>query len=342
MNVAVRDFGTSKTGKPVSCWTLTNGNGMEAEVLDWGCVVRCIRVPDRDGAATDVVLGYDDIAGYESGSCFYGAFVGRYANRIRNAEFSLNGKTYKLEKNDGSNHLHGIYCTTVFAGGVEGDELVLRHSSPDGEEGYPGALELEVRYALTEQNGLKMTYLAKAKGDTVINLTNHSYFNLAGEGDIFDHELQLNCDRYTESGTDTTPTGRVLSVEGTALDFRSPRKLGEVLGAGCPLLTPFKGCDHNLIFSDGQTASGWAYCPRSGIRMDMETTQPAVQLYTGNYIPDDTAASGKNGVRYPIHAGFCLETQHYPSSPNFDNFPSTILRDGETYRQMTEYRFSVK
>lgn len=341
MEITGKPFGITRDGQPVTCYTLRNSAGMTVEVLDWGCVIRSILVPDRDGVPTDVVLGYDDLAGYEAGTCFFGAFVGRYANRIKGAAFDLNGKTYHLEKNDGSNHLHGVYCTSVFAAEPVKDGIILRRRSPDGEEGYPGALEVEVRYTLTEENELKLQYTARAEGDTVVNLTNHSYFNLAGQGDILDHCLQLTCDRFTEGDRETLPTGRILPVEGTPMDFRMPRLLGEGLGGNNPQLLMCQGYDHNLIFPEGE-GRGFAVCPRSGIRLDLLTSQPAVQLYTGNYVDADRAPLGKGGVRYPRYGGFCLETQHYPCSPNFAQFPTTVLRAGETYRESTTYRFSVE
>lgn len=337
-------FGVTKEGKAVTCWTLTNANGMKAEILDWGCVIRSLVVPDRTNTPIDVVLGYDDIASYEQGTCFFGAFVGRYANRLKNASFTLYDRTYQLERNDGNNHLHGSYCHTIFASSVEGnadtgDTLVFRHYSPDGEEGYPGALEVEVRYTLTADNAMQMVYDAKADADTILNLTNHSYFNLAGAGDILDHQLQLACDRFTEADAETLPTGQILSVAGTVLDFQQPRRIGEGLQPLDEQLTLFRGYDHNMIF--GASPTGWAYCPRSGIRLDMTTTQPAVQLYTGNFVDDDAALHGKGGVRYPRYAGFCLETQHYPCSPSYPTFPSVVLHAGETYHHSTTYRFSV-
>ncbi len=339
MTIDNRPFGTDKAGKPVTCWTLTNKNGMTVDALDWGCVIHSIKAPDKNGNFVDVALGYDDIAGYENGSCFMGAFVGRYANRIKKAEFTLNGRPYQLERNDGQNHLHGSYCHTIFSASPEDDTLVFRYTSPDGEEGYPGILDIQVRYSLSDENELKLEYTAKAEGDTIINLTNHSYFNLAGSGDVLDHQIQLNCGSFTETDPETIPTGRVLPVDNSVLDFRQPKTLRDALDTSDPLLSPYKGFDHNLIFEG--SATGYAYCPRSGIRMDLATTQPAVQLYSGNYVDADSAPFGKNGVRYPRHAGFCLETQHYPASPNYPDFPSTVLKDGETYRHTTVYKFSV-
>lgn len=344
MEITSRCFGTTREGRTVTCFTLRNQAGMTVELLDWGCVVRSIWVPDRSGTLTDVVLGYDDLDGYERGSCFLGAFVGRYANRIKDAAFSLNGKTYWLERNDGNNHLHGCYCTALFQAEVGSDSITFRRCSPDGEEGYPGALHVEVRYTLTEDNALEIQYTARTEADTVINLTNHSYFNLAGQGrgTIMDHTVQLNCDRFTEADAQTLPTGRILPVAGTSLDFQTPRPLGEGLCGQDPRLMPYLGYDHNLIFSENRPGQGYAFCPRSGIRMELWTTQPAVQVYTGNYLDTDKAPWGKGGVRYPRYGGFCLETQHYPCSPNFPQFPSTTLRPDETYRQTTTYRFSVE
>lgn len=344
VEITSRPFGTTRDGRTVTCFTLRNKAGMTVELLDWGCVVRALWVPDRDGALTDVVLGYDDLEGYEQGSCFFGAVVGRYANRIKDAAFSLHGRTYRLERNDGKNHLHGCYCSALFAAQSDCDSVTFRRCSPDGEEGYPGTLHVEVRYTLTGDNELQIRYTARAEGDTVLNLTNHSYFNLAGQGrgNVMDHYVQLSCDRFTEADGQTLPTGRILPVAGTPLDFRVPRLLGEGLCGQDLQLLPYLGYDHNLIFRSGEPEKGFAVCPRSGIRMDLKTTQPAVQLYTGNHVDTDRAARGKGGVRYPRYAGFCLETQHYPCSPNFPQFPTTLLRAGEVYRQSTSYRFSVE
>ncbi len=345
MSIVRDSFGCTAQGREVARWTLSNSAGMSAEILSWGCVVRALTVPDRDGSPTDVVLGFDDMAGYERGSCFYGAFVGRYANRIRGAAFRLNGRQYELAKNDGNNHLHGAFCSALFQGETEGDTLCLRRHCPATEEGYPGALEVQVRYRLTDGGALSMEYIAASDADTVVNLTNHSYFNLAGEGrgDILDHTLQLRCDRFTECDSETLPTGRVLTVEGTPMDFTREKPLGREIFADDPQLTQCRGYDHNLIFSPGASgALAEAWCPRSGIVLSVHTSQPAVQLYTGNYIDSDTAPAGKGGTRYPRYGGFCLETQHYPCSPNFPQFPTTVLRAGQTYRETTVYTFGVR
>ena len=339
-------FGCTNDGWAVARWTMTNDAGMTVRVLTYGCTVQSIVVPDRDGNPVDVVLGYDDLAGYEAGSCWFGAFVGRYANRIKNAAFTLNGKEYSLPKNDGPNHLHGTFERRVFDAAAEDGALVLRYVSPDGEEGYPGALRVTVTYTLTEDSALRLDYRAETDADTVVNLTNHSYFNLsgAGRGDVLGHLLRLDASRFTEGDEQTLPTGRILPVEGTALDFRREKPIGRDLDDEDPILRLCGGYDHNLILDKGPGfgPGGAAYSPDTGIEMTFATTQPAVQLYSGNYVAGDAAPCGKGGARYPKRGGFCLESQHYPCSPNFPDFPSTLLRPGEEYHEITEYRFGVR
>lgn len=335
-------FGVTKAGEPVTRWTLRNNAGMCVCVLSYACAVQSIVVPDGNDALVDVALGYDDLAGYEAGSCYFGAFVGRYANRIRGASFELNGTRYTLEKNDGNNHLHGVYCRQVFDGSVENDTLVFRRVSPDGEEGYPGTLRFEVRYTLREDNALVIDYRAETDADTVVNFTNHTYFNLNGAGDILNHRLTLAASRFTEGDAETLPTGNILPVDGTPMDFRGGKVIGEGIASDYGQVALCRGYDHNFILdTDGILMRQFAEAEGdvSGIRLKAYTTQPAVQLYTGNYVDDDAAPHGKDGVRYPRYAGFCLETQHYPCSPNFPQFPSTVLRPGEQYQHKTVYRF---
>ncbi len=340
-------FGTTSAGEAVTCWTMKNAAGTEVGVLDYGCTVQRILVPTREGRRIDVALGYDDLRGYESGTCYLGAFVGRYANRIKGARFSLNGKEYTLEKNDGENHLHGVYCRKVFASETEEDTLVLRRVSPDGEEGYPGALRVEVRYRLTEDSALEMEYVARTDADTVLNFTNHTYFNLngGGTGDVLGHRLLLCADRFTACDAQTLPTGRILKVVGTPMDFRAGKPIGEEMDFDFEQLRLCRGYDHNFIIR-GEPGTlrkmAAAQGDQSGVRMEAYTTQPAVQLYTGNFVDLDAYACGKGGVRYPRYAGFCLESQHYPCSPNFPDFPSTVLRPGEEYREKTVYRFFIE
>ena len=339
-------FGVTADGRPVTRWTLRNGTGMTVRVLDYGCVIQSIEVPDRSGRATDVVLGYDDLAGYEAGTCWFGALVGRYANRIGNAAFSLDGRTYALPKNDGENHLHGTFERRVFSASEEDGALVLRYVSPAGEEGYPGTLAVTVTYTLTEDNALVLDYRAVTDAPTVVNLTNHSYFNLDGQGrgDVLSQRLWLSASQVTEIAPGTVPTGRLLPVAGTALDFRAEKPIGRDIGADEAQLRLCGGYDHNYILDKGPglVPCGGAYSPATGIEMTFATTQPGVQLYTGNYVQDDAAPHGKGGVRYPRHGGFCLESQHFPDSPNRPDFPATILRPGEEYHEITEYRFGVR
>ena len=346
IRITSEPFGSTKEGRAVARWTMENDAGMAVRVLTYGCTIQSIVVPDRNGNPVDVVLGYDDLAGYEAGSCWFGAFVGRYANRIKNAAFTLNGKEYSLPKNDGPNHLHGTFERRVFDAAAEDGALVLRYVSPDGEEGYPGALTVTVTYTLAEDNALRLGYRAATDADTVVNLTNHSYFNLsgAGRGDVLGHLLQLDASRFTDADGESIPTGRVLSVAGTALDFRREKPIGRDLDDEDLILRLCGGYDHNMILDKpaGFARGGAAYSPDTGIEMTFSTTQPAVQLYSGNFVAGDAAPCGKDGARYPKRGGFCLESQHYPCSPNFPDFPSTVLRPGEEYHELTEYRFGIR
>ena len=340
-------FGVTRDGRAVTCYIMKNDAGMTVSALDYGCTLQSIVVPDRDGNPADIVLGYDDLAGYEAGTCWFGAFVGRYANRIKNAAFSLNGRTYTLPANDGQNHLHGTFDHRVFSAAAENGTLVLRYTSPDGEEGFPGRLEVTVTYMLTENSTLVVDYRAVTDADTVVNLTNHSYFNLDGQtgGDVLGQTLQLAASRFTEGNEETIPTGRILPVEGTALDFRTEKTIGRDIDSGDEQLVMCSGYDQNFILDregPGLAYGGTAFSAKTGIGMSFYTTQPAVQLYSGNFVAGDGAACGKCGLRYPKRGGFCLETQHYPCSPNFPDFPSTVLRPGETYHETTKYRFFVR
>ncbi len=341
-NITSEPFGVANNGDSVSRFLLENSVGMRVAVLNYGCTVQRIEIPLSNGKRIDVALGYDDLRSYEMGTCFFGAFVGRYANRIKGARFWLNGNEYRLEKNDGENHLHGVYCRQTFDGTVKGDSLVFRRVSPDGEEGFPGRLTFEVRYRLHDDNALEIEYRAKTDADTVLNFTNHTYFNLNGTGDILGHTLMLCADRFTEGDAQTLPTGRILRVGGTPMDFRAGKRIGADIGAENEQLLMCRGYDHNFIIKGEPGVLRKMAAARgdlSGIRLEASTTQPAMQLYTGNYIDLDAAPCGKGGVRYARYAGFCLESQHYPCSPNFPDFPSTLLRPGEEYCETTVYRF---
>jgi aldose 1-epimerase len=345
MSITTAPFGKTAKGTPVTAYTLTNTKGCSAVILDFGGVVQSLIVPDQQGNPTDVVMGFDDVAGYEATTAFYGAFVGRFANRIGASRFPLAGKEVVLTPNEGENHLHGCFPFVPYAAAVEGDALILRRTSPDGEDGYPGTVEITVTYTLTEENGLVMDYRATTDQTTVVNLTNHSYFNLSGDGsgEITNTLLQLNASAMTEVDSHSIPTGVIRPVEGTAFDFTTPKAIGQDIEAEDQQLRFGGGYDHNLILDlpSLETPVATAQSPVTGIVMDVYTTQPAVQFYTGNFIQDDPHKLGKGGKVNTHRGGFCLETQHYPDSPNRPEFPSTTLLPGEEYHQVTEYRFSV-
>ena len=347
ITVNSKEFGRTKAGQKVTAFELCSGNGMRVCILDFGCTVQSITVPDRGGRPTDVVLGYDDVGSYENGSCYYGAVVGRYANRIGNARFVLDGKEYLLEKTPGeNNHVHGVFNKRIFEASTDAGELIFQYLSPDMEEGYPGDLGVEVRYRLTEDNALEITYKATTDAPTVLNLTNHSYFNLNGQdgSTILDHKLRLNSSYFTEYTEMFAQTGKIISVENTPLDFREEQVIGARFGDDYYQLRLCTGYDHNMIL-DGKNGElkriGSAESEKSGIVLEAFTTEPAVHFYSGNYMHFDPVQNGKNNVHYPKNGGFCLEAQHYPDSVNHPHFPVTVLRPGETYRQKTIYRFKT-
>ena len=335
-------FGQTSKGDTVKEYTLTNGT-VEVDIINYGGAVRCIKLKDKNGVTRDVVLGWDDVEGYENGSGFYGAFVGRFGNRIINSEFTLNGKTYHLTPNNGRNHLHGTFSNRVLDSHVEGDSLVMTLVSPPEEEGYPGTLNVTVRYTLNDKNGLEIDYVATTDEDTVINLTNHSYFNLNGQNGrgVHDLRLQIIADRFTPVTEEVIPTGEILPVDGTPFDLREGIRVGDGLESTHPQITMHKTYDHNFIFPEGEGNRLFAtvYSEDTGIKLEAFTTEPAVQLYVKNVKDVPIAEEGKKN---PRQSALCLETQHYPASPNFDHFPSTVLKKGDTYHHFTEYRFSVE
>ena len=351
--VTVAPFGTTPDGEEASVYTLTNARGMEVRVTDWGGVVLSISVPDREGTVEDVTLGFDTLAPYTTGeSPYFGALVGRYGNRIADGRFSLDGRTYALATNNGPNHLHGgergfdkrLWTAEPF----ETDStagLVLTRTSPDGEEGYPGALDVRVTYTLTDDDALAFAYHATTDAATPVNLTQHTYFNLAGPGgDVLDHELTLDAGAFTPVDSTLIPTGEVRPVAGTPFDFREPRAIGERIGADDEQIQYGGGYDHNWVLDRGGEAglvrAARLYDPSSGRAMEVWTTEPGVQFYSGNFL--DGSLTGRGGVAYAYRSGLALETQHFPDSPNQPAFPSTVLRPGETYRSRTVYRFSVE
>ncbi len=349
MSITSAPFGVTAAGKPVTCYTMTNANRMTVKVLDYGCVIQSIIVPDREGKPLDVVQGYDTISAYEKGTVFFGAFVGRYANRIAKSSFVLNGETVQLTPNEGENHLHGVYTVSLFDASTEGNTLTLRRTSPAGEEGYPGKLELTVTYTLTDDNALILDYQAQADADTVANLTNHSYFNLNGHdsGSAQEHLLQLAASKVTAVGARSIPTGEHFDVTGTPFDFRTMKPIGRDIDMTNPQLALTGGYDHNFVLDADAVGMdktfAIAYSEQTGIQMECATTQPGVQFYNANFVTDDASkGQGKGGAEYGFRSSFCLETQHFPDSPNQPAFPSTVIKAGTTARETTCYKFSVK
>lgn len=330
-----------------------NDRGVRLSVLNLGGTITSLFVPDRRGTLADVVLGYDDPRRYLDASPYFGAIIGRYGNRIANGRFSLDGNVYRLATNDGPNHLHGgvrgfdkvMWDVEPFdMNGRRG--LILTYTSMDGEEGYPGKLEARVTYALTDENVLEVEYVATAERPTPVNLTHHSYFNLAGhdQGDVLGHELQIDAAAFTPTGQTQIPTGEIRSVEGSPFDFRTPRPIGDQILADDEQLRYGLGYDHNFVLTrDGRhgdmVRAARVVEPASGRSMEVWTTEPGVQFYSGNQL--DGSITGKGGAIYERHAGFCLETQHFPDSPNQPHFPSTILYPGERYHSRTSYAFGT-
>ncbi len=348
-SVVKSDFGKTADGTPVDLYVLTNAHGLKAKIITYGGIITELHTPDRDGKLADVVLGFDNLPSYLAGHPYFGALVGRVANRIAKGKFTLDGKVYQLAINNGPNALHGGlkgFDKKVWKAepveGTDGPGVRLSCSSPDGEEGYPGNLSVTVTYTLTNQNELRIDYKATTDKDTPINLTNHSYFNLAGPGpgDILGHELMLAADQYTPVDATLIPTGEIKPVKGTPLDFTTPTPIGARIDQlkGNP-----GGYDHNFVLRSGGKSLALAarvHEPKTGRVMEVYTTQPGIQFYTGNFL--DGKLTGKYGVVYKKHAGFCLETQHFPDSVNHPNFPSVILKPGSTYAQTTVYKFSAK
>jgi aldose 1-epimerase len=343
------DFG-KKEGTPVELYVLTNGKGMKVKVTSYGGIVTELHAPDKSGKLADVVLGFDGLDDYVKDNPFFGCITGRYANRIAGGKFTLGGKEYTLEKNNGPNHLHGGlkgFDKVVWkAEPVRGEEpaVRMRYLSKDGEEGYPGNLSVTVTYTLTEDNALRIDYRATTDKATPVNLTNHSYFNLAGHdaGDVLDHVMMIAADKYTPVDKDLIPTGKIDPVRGTPLDFTAPTPIGKRIDQLKSV--PGGGYDHNYVLRDaedkGPRLAARVTEPKSGRVMEVLTTEPGVQLYTGNFL--DGKVKGKGGAAYKKHAGFCLETQHFPDSVHHKNFPSVILEPGKTFTSTTIYRFSAK
>jgi aldose 1-epimerase len=346
-------FGKISETETADIFTLRNVAGMTVRISNYGGTIVSWTAPDKDGNYEDITLGCDSLAGYQKGVPYFGALVGRYGNRIANGKFTLDGKTYNLAVNNGKNALHGGlkgFDKVIWkALTVDGDEpkLVLNYTSKDGEEGYPGSLSVEVIYTLTKDNSLKIDYKATTDKATVVNLTNHAYFNLAGVKNIspiLDHELTLNADKFLPVDKTLIPTGELKSVTGTPFDFSKARKIGLQINDTTDIQIKYGGgYDHCWVLADSSKSlklAATVHEPKSGRLMEVLTTEPAFQFYTGNFL--DGSNTGKGGSIYSKRTGFCLETQHYPDSPNKPKFPSTVLRPNQIYQTSTVYKFSVK
>jgi aldose 1-epimerase len=346
-------FGTAADGKTADLYTLKNKNGMVVTITNFGATVVSIVVPDKSGKTADVALGYDNLAGYELNKNYLGVLVGRYGNRIAHGKFSIDGTEYTLAKNNGDNSLHGgikgfnkaLWDAKNLS--KDGESAVeMKYVSKDGEEGYPGNLSVTVTYALTNKNELKIDYTATTDKKTVVNLTNHTYFNLSGQGngDILKEELMINADKFTPVDSGLIPTGELQSVSGTPFDFRKPTAIGARIDANDEQIKLGGGYDHNFVLNrakpTGLSFAARVIDPVSGRIMEVWTTEPGVQFYTGNFL--DGSFQGKGGIAYGKRTAFCLETQHFPDSPNHPSFPTTLLKPGEKYHTTTVYRFEAK
>lgn len=343
-------FGNLKDGREVYSFTLRNKNGMQMQVINYGATIVSLTAPDRHGKLEDIVLGYDSIQGYENGDSYFGAIVGRYGNRIAKGKFILDGIEYQLATNNGSNHLHGgtIGFNKVLWN-VEDNQnntsITFSYMSVDMEQGYPGKVDLTVTYTLTDNNELKIEYKGTTDKTTILNPTHHSYFNLTGDPNktILNHELQIKADKFTPVDSTLITTGNIISVENTPFDFRSPKPIGKDINSNYEQIKFGGGYDHNWVLNnyDGELRSvALLHEPESGRIMEVLTDQPGIQFYSGNFL--DGTAAGKNGISYHYRTGLCLETQHYPDSPNKPEFPSVTLRPGESYIHTTIFRFFVK
>jgi aldose 1-epimerase len=345
-------FGHAPDGTAVDLFTFSNPGGIELSVATYGGIIVCLRVPGRDRPAEDVVLGHDDIEGYARSASYFGAIVGRYGNRIAGGRFTHEGITHQLDTNDGRNHLHGGargFDKTVWSAEpferADARGLVLGYVSADGEQGYPGSLEAHVTYTLTDDDQLVIDYLATASKPTPVNLTQHTYWNLAGDRatNVLDHELTINASRFTPVDRELIPTGVLETVAGTAFDFRAPTPIGARIDDDDEQLRYAGGYDHNFVLdrsSDGLTPAARLHDPSSGRVVEIHTTEPGLQFYSGNFL--DGSITGKAARVYGHRSGLCLETQHFPDSPNKPHFPSTILRPGAQYRSRTAFHFSVR
>ena len=347
--VVKREAFGSVAGRPIEQLTLSNKNGVEVRAITYGGIITAIKTPDRAGAMGDIVLGFDAIDGYLAGHPFFGAIIGRYGNRIAKGRFTIEGQEYTLATNNGPNHLHGgikgfdkqIWSAAILPPVAGQSSVAFTYTSADGEEGYPGKLDVEVTYTLNDRNELIVDYLARSDKATHVNLTQHSYFNLAGEGDILGHELTIDAAEYTPVDATLIPTGEIASVAGTPFDFRKSTAIGARIDAAHPQIKNGQGYDHNWVLSGpvGLKHAARVVDPKTGRTLDVSTTEPGMQFYAGNFL--DGKLIGKGGRSYGRRSGFCLETQHYPDTPNQPNFPTTLIKPGQQYSSRTIFTFGT-
>ena len=350
LSINAAPFGALPDGTPVTAFTLTNSHGMQVKMIDFGAIISEVHVPDRDGVMADVVLGFDSIEPYLDNKAFLGALIGRFGNRIARGQFSLDGKDYQLAINNAPNHLHGgeqgfhqvMWQAELFEK-ADAVGVTFRRSSPDGEDGYPGKLDVTVVYELDNDNALSLRYHAVTDQATPVNLTNHSYFNLAGQGDIVSHELMINADRYTPVDAGSIPTGELAEVAGTPFDLRRPTPVGAGIDSTHAQIDIGRGYDHNFVLNkeadDALSLAAIVREPVSGRVMEVLTREPGVQFYSGNFLDGSVAGKGRaHGYR----SALCLETQHFPDSPNHAHFPDSVLRPGQVYETETVYRFRAE
>lgn len=344
-------FGKTSSGAPVERYTLRNAHGMEAKIATYGGTVTHLTAPDRKGRYADIVLGYDKLDDYIKGSPYFGALIGRYSNRIAKGQFTLNGAKYQLAVNNRPNSLHGgnvgfdkvVWTVARSEVTPQGAQLTLTYQSKDGEEGYPGNLQVTALYTLTEDNALRVDFTATTDKDTVVSLTQHSYFNLRGEGDILGHQVQIDADKFTPVDSTLIPTGELRPVTGTPFDFRQSTPIGARIDGADAQLEPGKGYDHNWVVNKPAGALAvvaTVYEPQTGRVLEVSSTEPGVQFYSGNAL--DGSYVGKGGRVYGLRTGFCLEPQHFPDSPNQPDFPSTVLKPGQTYKNTIVFKFSAR
>jgi len=349
--ITKEDFGQTPEGKKVELYTLRNSSGMEAKIMTYGGIVTSLKTPDKKGKMGDVVLGYDNLDGYLKSTPYFGALIGRYGNRIANGRFSLDGKTYTLAINNGANSLHGglkgfdkVVWTARTLPTAHGPSLILAYVSLGGEEGYPGTLSVTAVYSVTEDNELRVEFSATTSEKTVVNLTHHSYFNLRGSGDILGHVVTINADKFTPVDSGLIPTGELRPVAGTPFDFTAPHAVGERINqTNDEQIVRGGGYDHNWVLNkqgSGLSLAATVSEPSSGRTMEVWSTSPGVQFYSGNFL--DGTITGKGGWTYQFRNGLCFEPQHFPDSPNQPAFPTTELNPGEIYHNTIIYRFSAK